>query len=403
MTTEQFISQIQLKIETNWRANLLAVRWLWLPILAFSLSRAGIALVAYVAEPLVVDSASVPPYHIRPDNVLLDVFGSRWDTGFYLSIAEEGYRYQGVPLPSVAFFPLLPLLIRLVTLVVGDPLIAGILITNVSLLGAAILLYRLVGVEWGTGVADRAVWYLLIFPTSFFGSAIYTESLFLLCTIGALYFSRRGFWESAGMLGFAAALTRFVGIIAAPMLLVEWWIQRRQRPAEERPSLLALGAPAAVPLGTAAYMVYLYQAFGDPLAFANGAAAWNRVPRSPLATVTALLHTPPEGWTAALLAGHLPLNDWLDLLLALLFLSLGIVLLYQRRWSEAVFVLLGALIPFSSGLLIGQRRYVWVLFPAFILLARWGDRPWGDRLITLISLLGLGLFTVMFANWYWVG
>jgi len=68
-----------------------------------------------------------------------------------------------------------------------------------------------------------------------------------------------------------------------------------------------------------------------------------------------------------------------------------------------VFVTLGTLIPFSSGLLMSQRRYVWVLFPAFILLARWGEHPWADRLITTLSLLGLGLFTALFANWYWVG
>ena len=52
---------------------------------------------------------------------------------------------------------------------------------------------------------------------------------------------------------------------------------------------------------------------------------------------------------------------------------------------------------------MSQRRYMWVLFPAFILLARWGERPWLDRLITVSFLLGLGLFTALFANWYWVG
>jgi hypothetical protein len=52
---------------------------------------------------------------------------------------------------------------------------------------------------------------------------------------------------------------------------------------------------------------------------------------------------------------------------------------------------------------MSQRRYVWILFPAFILLARWGKHPWVDRLITALSLLLLGLFTAMFANWYWVG
>jgi hypothetical protein len=64
---------------------------------------------------------------------------------------------------------------------------------------------------------------------------------------------------------------------------------------------------------------------------------------------------------------------------------------------------MGAIIPFSSGLLMSQRRYMWVLFPAFILLARWGKNSWVDRMVFVFSLLALGLFTAMYANWYWVG
>jgi len=150
-------------------------------------------------------------------------------------------------------------------------------------------------------------------------------------------------------------------------------------------------------------MLYLQQTFGDPLAFAHASAAWGRVPHSPLATVGELVARPTEGWGAAILAGHLPLDNWIDLIVVSLFVALGCVLLYQHRWSEGTLVVLGSLLPLSSGLLMSQRRYVWVLFPAFILLARWGERPWLDRAIVLVSLLGLGLFTAMFANWYWVG
>jgi hypothetical protein len=123
----------------------------------------------------------------------------------------------------------------------------------------------------------------------------------------------------------------------------------------------------------------------------------------PTATIAELLQRPTEGWSAAIAAGRLPLDNWIDMAVVLLFLVLGIVLLRQRRWSESVFVLLGVLIPVSSGLLMSQRRYMWVLYPAFILLARWGRHQWVDRVVTTLSLLGLGLFTAMFANGYWVG
>lgn len=383
------------------RAGSRALLWLWTPTLAFIVSRLGIALVALISEPLVVDSG-VPPYHLRPENVLLDVFGSRWDTGFYLSIADEGYFFEGVELPSVAFFPLLPLLIRAVGVLTGDALLTGLLITNAALWGAAVLFYRLVAESRGERIAARAVWFLLIFPTSFFGSAIYSESLFLLCAVGALYLFRKGYWESAGLLGVLGALSRLMGLLIAPLLLVEWWSQRQESSPAERPSWAALLAPLAVPLGTGAYMLYQQRAFGDPLAFVHASAAWERAPSAPWATVGALFQRPAEGWITALQAGRLPLNDWIDLLFVLSFVALGIILLVQRRWSEGVFVLLGALIPFSSGLLMSQRRYMWVLFPAFALLGQWGENPKVERSIYVLFSLGLSLFTTLFANWYWV-
>lgn len=393
------------KVHTRlrWWSDVRVARWIWMPLLLFAVTRLGIAFVAYLAVPLIAESPS-PPYHLRPaDNVVLDVFGSRWDTGFYVSIAEEGYQYDGVELPSVAFFPLLPLLMRTLTPLVGDSLLAGVLISNIALLLATVLFYRLVTAGWGQQMADRATWYFLIFPAAFFGSAIYTESLFLLGAIGALYFARRGYWEVAALLGIATAMTRFIGIIVAVMLLVEWWVQRRAAIDNKRPSLFALLAPAAVPLGTLAYMAYLQRTFGDPLAFVHGAAAWARQPQSPFTTLTSLIETPVGGWGSALLAGGIHVDNWLDFTFVVVFLVLGFILLYKKHWSEGAFVTLGVLLSMSSGLLMSQRRYMWVLFPAFIVLAQWGDRPWADKLITTISLVCLALFTAMFANGYWVG
>jgi len=120
-------------------------------------------------------------------------------------------------------------------------------------------------------------------------------------------------------------------------------------------------------------------------------------------TLLNLVQRPAGGWLSGLLTGNIQVDNWIDLLAVLAFVALGVVLLARRRWPEGVFVLLGALLPFSSGLLMSQRRYMWVLFPAFILLAQWGDHPWVDRLINLIFIILLGVFTVMFANWYWVG
>jgi Gpi18-like mannosyltransferase len=379
-------------------------RWLWMPLLAFLITRLGIAAVAYFSTPIMADS-NIPPYHIRPDNTLLDVFGSRWDAGFYLSIADEGYRYEGVTFPSVAFFPLYPMLLRAVRFVTGDPLWAGLIVSNLALLAGVILLYRLANLEGDASAAERTVWYLLIFPASFFGSAIYTEALFLLLGVAALYLARRDRWWAAGLVSILAALTRLVGVIIAPMLALEWWQRQRKALAEgvQPPGWSSLIATLIAPLGTLVYMLYLKWALNDPFAFLHASQAWSRQPRSPIVMVAELFTRPVQGWGRALADGALPLDNWADLGFVLFFIALGVILLVQKRWSEGAFVLLGAVIPLSSGLLMSQRRYMWVLFPAFMLLGRWGKNPWVDRVIFVFSLLALGLFTAMYANWYWVG
>ena len=116
-----------------------------------------------------------------------------------------------------------------------------------------------------------------------------------------------------------------------------------------------------------------------------------------------LVQAPPGGWVSGLLAGTIHVDNWIDLTAVLAFLLLGCALLAVGRWGEGLFVVLGVSLSFGSGLLMSQRRYMWVLFPVFILLGVWGERPWLDRAVTLLSALGLALCTALFANGYWVG
>jgi len=292
------------------------MRWIWTPLLAFLITRLGIAVVAYFSTPILADS-TVPPYHLRPDNILIDVFASRWDTGFYTSISDQGYRVQGIQFPSVAFFPLLPVLIRVFRLLTGDTLLSGLLVANAALLAAVMLLHLLAADEYDQPTADRAVWYLLIYPASFFGSAIYSESLFLLLSIASLYLARKNRWWAAGVMSILGAMTRFIGILLAPLLVVEWWEQRKQhrdapntideqKPAAKRkpPDWTDLVAASLAPIGTLAYMIYLARQFGDALAFLHASNAWGRTPTNLLATLAELLVRPPQGWLSAFCIGH---------------------------------------------------------------------------------------------------
>ncbi|MBE3074304.1 MAG: hypothetical protein IMZ75_05080, partial [Actinobacteria bacterium] len=184
--------------------------------LIFLLTRGALFLMAPFAyltlpkfDPAVQD---IPPFvdHQLTDrftglaHYLFDIW-ARWDAVWYLKIATDGYSAGD---NSTAFFPLYPfLLAALKPLFLGNGILAGMCISLAACLGAFYLFYRFVEIDFGGPVARRALLYLAIFPTSFFFQTIYSESLFLLLTVGCLYAARRQEFMIAGLAGALAVLT----------------------------------------------------------------------------------------------------------------------------------------------------------------------------------------------------
>jgi hypothetical protein len=207
---------------------------------------------------------------------------ARWDTFYYYTIAGDGYQWD----PSVfrhynvVFFPLYPLLMRWGGAALGGhPLLAGLIVSLAAFAGALVLLYRLAVLELGEDYAWRVVLLLSTFPYALYFSAVYTESLFLLFSVGAFYAMRRGslWWVAA--CGFAAGLTRPNGFwLALPLGILAIWpptgerSSARPRAAVTRPlAVLAAGVPV---LGVAMFSSYLQLRFGDALAWVHGQTAW---------------------------------------------------------------------------------------------------------------------------------
>jgi hypothetical protein len=83
----------------------------------------------------------------------------RWDTGGYIAIAMQGYN----TLPMIAFFPLSSLLIKCVTFLIPNPLLAGLIISDLAGLLLLVVLYRLVQEDFNSARADRTILYLMLF------------------------------------------------------------------------------------------------------------------------------------------------------------------------------------------------------------------------------------------------
>ncbi|MBZ0279864.1 MAG: hypothetical protein K8L97_03930 [Anaerolineae bacterium] len=367
------------------------------PLLAFLITRLivfGAAYLSDVALPMITND--------EPRGVL-DIW-NRWDTVWYLEIVEQGYSFTPDIKSSVAFFPLYPLMMS----IIGSPLFAGLLISNLCFLMALILLYRLIECEAGNRHdAGRAVFYIATFPTAFFFTAAYTESLFLLLSVAVFYCAREQKWGWAALWGLLGAASRPLGILLWGVVLLEWaqshgWmfstISSRESWANlwnaVRADFLSLLVICLIPLGLLVYMLYLWASVGNPVAFWTAQAAWGFQSLGPVAIIIRDLER--------MLAGELPYFTVLNILAFLVVL--GICVPIGRRWgaSYAFYTALSVLIPMSSRT-ESMIRYILVLFPAFMVLGIWGRNIWFDRVYKITCLPFLALFTALFVKGVFIG
>jgi hypothetical protein len=339
---------------------------------------------------------------------------ARWDAVWYLEIAKGGYG--GEP-HRAAFFPLYPLLVRAVgELGGGSPaalLIASYLVALAAFLAALVLLYRLVALELSRPLARPTLVLLALFPGALFFGAPYSESVFLLASVGAFYAARTGNWAWAGVAAAAAAATRSAGLLLL-LPLVLMYLTERKRLGPDAAWLL-LG-----PLGLAGFALYLQLATGDGLSFLDVQDAWYRHFAGPLGGVWDGLVAAFDGARQLLsgsrdhvyfrAAGGDPYRVATMNLMLFGFLVLALVACVGafRRLPRAYGVYLAAALVLPLSFPVGPQplmslpRFMAVLFPIFMWLAIvCEERRITDRVVGA-SALGLGLFTAQFATWHFI-
>lgn len=136
------------------------------------------------------------------------------DTPHYLYLAEYGYPTFGENINLIVFFPLYPLLIKLLSFIVQDYFISGIIISNICMGISVCLLYYLAKLELGEeSKAVDSVYAYLLYPFSVFLIGVFTESLFIMLSLLCLIFIKKKKWLLVGITGLLCALTRMQGVV----------------------------------------------------------------------------------------------------------------------------------------------------------------------------------------------
>lgn len=290
---------------------------------------------------------------------------ARYDAGWYAHIATQGYSYTpGVQSP-VAFFPAYPLLLRGLGVLGVDPYLAGVLVTMVCGLLALVLFVHWARTRVDEDSARVAGLLMALYPFSFFlYGAMYSDALFLLLIVAAFLLLERGLLLPVVLLGALATATRPVAPALVLGLLarrLEWKHERAQRWSGV--DLL----PVFAATGFVLYVLYQWQAFGEPFAFVKvqSAPGWDQMP----------------GWRTwakvrwfRSFSWGMPVGDFLRLVghaaVTLGALALVWPTVKRQGWGYGLYsAAIVGLPALSSKDFMGMGRYLLAAFPLFLTLA----------------------------------
>lgn len=330
-----------------------------------------------------------------------------YDTQHYITIAERGYEADPLWLP--AYFPGFPLLIKAARLfTLGDSLLAGMLIANLSAIIFFWYLYRMVEPEYGASAARRSVVVSAVFPSAFFLFMGYVEATFLACVVAAFYYAGQKRWWLAGLLGGYAALTKQPGVfLAVPfayMYLSQYgtwrqWPVWRPLALLKRLDWLWL---LLIPASAAAYTLYRYLYIKAPIAGAGDMGGQQEIefPGTPLLKALGVMK--PGNPLLGL--------NIMDVAFTLLMVALVAGVLWKvpsvplRLYSVMLLIANLSLTMYTYPLRpeVNMPRRGLIIFPIFIFLGvtMQGSRPF--RYVAAASLLAFLFLSSLFVLWVFV-
>jgi hypothetical protein len=338
----------------------------------------------------------------------------RFDANWYLAIANHGYAAAGTG--SRAFWPLYPELVRVLGYVVGSDVVAGVAISLASFAAALVLLHRLTELELGQRAADATILLLAFAPLSFFFSAVYTESLFLLLSVGAIYAARRERWYVACGLAGLATLTRTTGIalIVPLMLMLHPWRALNWRRLDWR----RVAPLVLVPAPLAAYLAWLALTGHPWLAPFQSEAAWQRVTVGPVlgiaSAVVAAVRSAAEIGTGARGIYHPTHYGVLttqaeSIFLLLVTIAAGFVLVacwrrlprhYGAYAATTLMICLSS--PVSGQPLQSIDRYLLTIFPLWMIAGAWIAKRRLQKPAVIVGSVALVFYTFWFSRYAFI-
>lgn len=351
---------------------------------AFFIHKAVITVIVLISKGYLLDGDLFTMKNFK--EILFFNF-SKWDSNWYLNIARNGY-YSA---KSTAFFPLYPLLIRLLNKITSlSYIVCGIAISSICFLIALYVLQKLVEIDFDSIAAKKVVYIFALNPVAFYFTSVYTESTFLMLSIICLLNMRNKRWFSASIAGSLCCATRNIGVILAIPFAIEYFyaampVQAFQKGYSIKQRLLSIKNEFKVldankllsglwifviPSGLFAYMVFLYIKFGNAFTFIHAQGDYGRSTLNPIKSIVAGL------WVTLKMSINkygfrLQFYYFFEFIAVLCFVVLLILCFRKMRFSYWILMVISLLVPLTKPALtstvtdyfVSFSRYLIVSFP----------------------------------------
>ena len=234
----------------------------------------------------------------------------------------------------------------------------------------------------------QAVKFMIVFPTAFLFSAMFTESLFFALLCATLYYSLKTNWKLSLILAILLALTRNMGIwVVIPMFFFYLEKNIKDEKYDLRNIVKAIWSPNiltlfCIPLSVFCFMYYISTITGDIFSVIEIQGAWGRELSNPMMNILRGLQGGFEGMFVSIFT-----------IICLVFFVLG-----YSRIPKSLFIL--GLLMFIFPLLnspqvfhlLSLPRYILVILPLYIVFATLIKKDTQLEKIILASCLILQTF-----------
>lgn len=333
----------------------------------------------------------------------------KWDGGYYLTIAQDGYDLAS---QQPAFYPLFPLFIRILHTLGFGWVSAGLFLNAIAVIFAAQGLYRLTEIVTSkkkTALLSVLAW--LAFPSAHFLSAYYTEALFTALAVWSLVFLLRDKYMPAILLAGLASGSRMIGLVLGVVIFYHYVAAKSWRDKKQRWWILAIPFSFT---GIGLYWFWLYQKTNIlPPALFNQIydKYWPYMGFQPniFTTFWAGLLAIFKAWKSTSWV-----DEWVSDIFTKSHFFFGWVLIvasaflaWRKKFPNelVIYAASTALLLILTGNFISHSRYILPVFPVFILIAMWLNKQaeWVRTLYFVVSAIALGAMLTLFSNGYWVG